>query len=154
MNSPESKLGQNRLSALSAKPAGPAACPGRAQAYAPHAPVARPAHPPACQPGRLPTFRAPARRAPRPTPCRARLRLTPNCLAPWSLHNLGIAPTFFFSFPFFLFSFPVAGKLQKTYTYFFSHFPEYSNKFIKIYFLHFSSIFHLVKSKNIIFFTS
>ena len=56
---------------------------------------------------------------------------------------------------FFFFHFQLLENYKKNiYTYFFFHFLEHSNKCIKIYFLHFSSFLHLVKPKNIIFFTS
>ena len=60
---------------------------------------------------------------------------------------------FFFKKKFLLFS--ATGKYQKknicTYI-FFSHFPEYSNKFIKIYFIQFFSVLQIVKPYKIIFF--
>ena len=55
----------------------------------------------------------------------------------------------FLSFFLFFFSFlPATGKYQKKniYILFFFHFPEYSNKFIKIYFLQFSSILQIFKT--------
>ena len=86
---------------------------------------------PAAAPARPPALRAPRPFVPpptRPALCRARLRPVPNCLAHWSLHNLGsspfpiYAPTFFFLFFFFVslfFFISSCWKItKKTYTYF------------------------------------
>ena len=66
--------------------------------------------------------------------------------------QLGSSPNqslhqFFFSFfTIFFLTFPATGKFQKIYIYpFFFHFPEHSNKFIKNYFIQFSSVLHPVK---------
>ena len=105
--------------------------------------AARLALPPARPPARPPALHAPTHRAPwpcvpppaRPAPCRTRLRPAPNCLALWSLHNLGSSPFpisapifffFFFRFPFF-FHFQLLENYKKKkniYLFCFSYFPE------------------------------
>ena len=61
---------------------------------------------------------------------------------------------FFFSFFIIFFSFlPATGKTLKKYIpIFFFHFPEYSNKFIKLYFIQFSSVLHCKTLENNFFF--
>ena len=51
---------------------------------------------------------------------------------------------FFFSYIFFHF-FQFLEDTKNTYLIFFFHFPEYTNKFIKIYFNQFSSVLHTIK---------
>ena len=65
--------------------------------------------------------------------------------------HFSVCPIFFFRIFSSLFFFISSShwKIQKLYTYFFFHFPEYSNKFIKIYFIHFYSVLLLVKPQKI-----
>ena len=71
-----------------------------------------------------------------------------------TLHTVKLLEKYFFSSYNFFFHISSHWKtLKKLYTYFFSHFPEYSNKFIKIYFIQFSSVLHC-KTLKIKFFSS
>ena len=62
-----------------------------------------------------------------------------------TLHTVKLLDKYFFSsYKIFFFTFPATGKHKKLYAYifFFFIFSEYSNKFIKIYFIQFSSVLH------------
>ena len=66
----------------------------------------------------------------------------------WAVAQISACTNFFFVLHFFFFTFPATGKYKKKYIYiypFFSHFPEHSNKFIKNYFIQFSSVLHPIK---------
>ena len=153
------KQGQNRLSAPSAQPIGPAARLGRAQAAQPTCPV-RLLAPLACllraRAARL--QRVPACRAPLPHACpvsaccvRPMLPLALRAQRPCAhspnaptqpLAQLGSSPSRFCTF-----FFSATGKYQK-YIYLFSFIFQYTNKFIKIYFIYIIIFFFFHSSTN------
>ena len=62
-----------------------------------------------------------------------------------TLHTIKLLEKYFFSsYKIFFFTFSATGKHKKNYIpiYIFFIFPEYSNKFLKIYFIQFSSVLH------------
>ena len=121
-NSIESNRAKNRLSA---QPTGPAARPGRAPCCAPRA-ARRTLMPPA--PARLP----------RPCVCCARPAVPAQ--RPTALCSMGSSPFqvlhIFFSLLFFFFISFSHWKITNKYIYLFSFIFQYTNKFIKIYFIY------------------
>ena len=68
----------------------------------------------------------------------------------WAVSH-SVLQHFFFSLfiiLFFFHSFQLLENTKKIYTYFFFHCPEYSNKFIKNYFIQFSSVLHCKTLEN------
>ena len=117
--------------------------------YAPR-PAPLPRVPRACRPRAprapcacLPRARATPQRPRPPARPACRARPAPSLLLKWAVAHFRLCTLFFFPYFFQLLE---NTKKKKIYTYFFSYFPGYSIKFIKIYFLQFSSILQRVKS--------
>ena len=74
----------------------------------------------------------------------------------WAVAQISPSTKFYFFFHiYFFFHFSSYWKIPKNiYIPFFFHFPEHSNKFIKIYFIHFSLTLHTVKLLEKYFFSS